>query len=418
MSIPVFYIDPDGDVDLLLPHLEELATPLYGVSKYMSPAPGLNYRRSDSQYPSTSAQDCGLSAEAPASEEFQHYDEVPPLAESQPEPTDEAPGPDELPESQQNPESETLEIPADHCNADEELMVEEQDTTSTQDGKYVRIRVSSKHLTFASPHFKRNLQSGMLESQTLRSQGHVEFCMDEQDPGVMLIVLNILHGRTSQVPRTVDLDTLTKFAVMVDYLECHEAVEPFSDRWVENLKGDIPTTCSSELIQWLCISFTFHKQIQFQEVTLATIRLSRDVIQTLDLPIRESVVDKLNSLRQEALDRLLLALENLLDDFRSDRIKCTFECNAMRYGALVKEMSSRTLLFPRPQIPFLGYSIEDTTASVREIRDPKWCNGNNRSHPFYPPHCQSHDCKLTSHIWPIVSSINESLKGLSLEEFL
>jgi hypothetical protein len=308
MSIAVFHIDPEGDVDLLLPHVEELAAPLDGVSKYVSPAPGLNYRRSNARYPWTDEQYCDDAVaceelepivDVPASEEFQQYDEVLPPIEPQSEPTGEAPRPDELSESQQNPELETLAIPGERCNSGQEGTVDEQDTTSTQDEKYVRIRVSSKHLTFASPHFTRNLRSGMLESQALRSQGHVEFCMDEQDPGAMLIVLNIIHGRTSQVPRTVDLDTLTKLAVMVDYLECHEAVEPFSDRWVDNLKGDIPTTCSNELIQWLCISLTFHKQIQFQAVTRTAIRLSRGVIQTLGLPIRESVVgEKLHGFLQ------------------------------------------------------------------------------------------------------------------------
>lgn len=206
------------------------------------------------------------------------------------EPFDEAPRPDELPELQQNPESETRAVLEEHCDTNEECMVDEQDTTSNPDEKYVRIRTSSKHLTFASPYFKRNLQSGMMESQTLLSQGHLEIHMEEQDPRAMLIVLNVIHGRTSQVPRVVDLTMLTKLAVMVDYLECHEVVELFSDRWIDNLKGGVPTTYSTELIRWLCISFVFRKQIPFKTVTSTIIRLSRDAIRTLGLPIPESLV--------------------------------------------------------------------------------------------------------------------------------
>jgi len=89
----------------------------------------------------------------------------------------------------------------------------------------------------------------------------------------------------------------------------------------------------------------------------------------------------------------------------------------MRYGALAKELSLRALLFPRPHTPFLGYSIEDTATSVREIRDPKWCDGQQQHNGYYYSSCPSHSCKLTAHIEPIVSGIDDSLKGLSLEEF-
>jgi hypothetical protein len=111
------------------------------------------------------------------------------------------------------------------------------------------------------------------------------------------------------------------------------------------------------------------------------------------------------------------ALEGFLDNLRQDRTDCTFECNAMRYGALTKELSSRELLFPRPQIPFLGYSVEDTTASIREIRDPNWCSGNNSSLSYYGS-CRSHGCKLTNYIKPIIISAQKDSEGLSLEDFL
>lgn len=110
------------------------------------------------------------------------------------------------------------------------------------------------------------------------------------------------------------------------------------------------------------------------------------------------VPDRIDLLRHEAFDRLLLAVEKLIDDFGSDRISCTFECNAMRCEALAKELSFRTLLFLHPQILFLGYSIEDTTASVGEVRDPKQCSGNDQSHSYYRSYGQSHNWKLASEI--------------------
>jgi hypothetical protein len=106
----------------------------------------------------------------------------------------------------------------------------------------------------------------------------------------MLIVMNIIHGRTRRVPPFVDLDMLTRLAVLVDYLDCHEVIEPFSDRWIDDLKGSITVIYSKLLIQWLCISLIFRKACQFKAVTRTAIRQAKSPIQTLGLPIRESVV--------------------------------------------------------------------------------------------------------------------------------
>lgn len=89
----------------------------------------------------------------------------------------------------------------------------------------------------------------------------------------------------------------------------------------------------------------------------------------------------------------------------------------MRYRVLVKELSLRELLLPRPHIPFLGYSIEGTINSIQEIRDPKWRSGSPSYRSYYGSHFQSHGCKLTSHIEPVVNHIEHNLKGISLEEF-
>ena len=101
-------------------------------------------------------------------------------------------------------------------------------------------------------------------------------------PEAMVIVLNIIHGRASQVPRVVDLDMLTKLAVIVDYLECHEVVELFSDRWVDNMKGKMPSTYSNELIQWLCVTFILlHHKVGYRLVITPKICL-RDGISALE----------------------------------------------------------------------------------------------------------------------------------------
>lgn len=410
MPMASFYqIDPDGDVDIVLLQPKEVVPYVDDVLDCPATSPRLNISRLGRQEPSEPE---------PLGEEPEWRLEPQPTAETEPAPVSEALDPDGYPGPATTPERQALAIVEDPSDVDQTRSVlAKEDASSTLRQNCVQIRVSSKHLVLASPYFKRNLGSGMLESHILSSQGHVEFRMDIEDLEAMLIVMNIVHGRTRQVPRHIDLDMLTRVAVLVDYLECHEVIELFSDRWIDDLKGGITTTYSEALIQWLCISLIFRKACQFKAVTHTAIRQTKGPIDTLGLPIRESVVDKINHQRFDALDRLLSALEDLLNDLRQERKFCNFECNAMRYGALA--IGCRELLFPRPQIPFLGYSFENTVASVRKIREPNWCaseRSKSGQSAFYPQYYEyeQHTCKLTSHITPIISSIDDNLKGLSL----
>jgi hypothetical protein len=152
-------------------------------------------------------------------------------------------------------EPEAFGIPDEYSNA-----IQEEPEPLEEHEKCAQILVSSKHLSLASSYFRRNLGSGLLESHTLTTNGYVELRITDQDPQAMLIVMNIIHGRTRLVPRKVDLDTLTVFAILVDYLDCLEVVEPFSDPWINQLKSSIPSTYSKKLIQWLCISLIFKKE--------------------------------------------------------------------------------------------------------------------------------------------------------------
>ena len=130
----------------------------------------------------------------------------------------------------------------------------------------------------------------MLESTTLRSEGRVDFPMQDEDPDAMLIIMHIIHGRTHQVPRSVSLDLLTKIATSVDYLECLDLIEPFADGWINALKKGAAATYSKALIQWLCVSLIFRKENLFAALTRTAIRQAKGPIQTLGLPIRDSIV--------------------------------------------------------------------------------------------------------------------------------
>ncbi|KAL1969127.1 hypothetical protein VTN77DRAFT_381 [Rasamsonia byssochlamydoides] len=278
------------------------------------------------------------------------------------------------------------------------------------------MRVSSSHLTLSCLHFKKMLQGNWREKHTLLSDGRVSIPVEDW-PDAMLILMNIIHGHTRKVPRTVSLEMLAKVAVLVDYYQCFEVVEVFSEMWINQLKGDLPKTYSRDVILWICISRVFLQPELFQESTTIALRQSQGPIQTLGLPISGKIVDRIDRRRQESIDRIVTFLHGLLDDFcegRNLQNPCSFECQSILLGALTKEMSRLHLLSPRPAAPFLGFSFAATANSVRKIRSPIWCC-NNRN--YYSSHCQSHHCSLEPVIRPIIDSLEDSMKGLSLEDF-
>lgn len=153
-----------------------------------------------------------------------------------------------------------------------------QSVASTLDKDLVRIRVSSKHLMLASSYFKRNLGSGLVEGHIIRSHGHIELPMSGQDPEAMLIIMNIIHGRTREIPISIDVNILTKIAVLVDYLQCHEVTEPYLDKWIEKTEEGVPKTHSRQPMRWLCISIVFEKAGLFKDMARTVLRQASGLI--------------------------------------------------------------------------------------------------------------------------------------------
>ncbi|OCL14163.1 hypothetical protein AOQ84DRAFT_309366 [Glonium stellatum] len=275
------------------------------------------------------------------------------------------------------------------------------------------MRVSSSHLRLASPYFKRMFRSGWPEGDALRTKGRVEIRLqNSEDPDALLIILNIIHGHTRKVPRTVDLTMLTKIAVLVDIYECYEVVEMFSNMWIDSLIGDMPQSISMKLTQWIWVAWVFNKPDQFKVATRIAGRQNRDLIETCGLPIPQIVAARIDEQRQTSINRIGSALHDLLDYFNSDDVHCSFECDSILLGALTKEMKSKKLSSEDLRGPCLGMSYEDVVDKAKNIRLPRWngvCNGYS-SYGY-------HNCSIETHVDPILASLEDYMCGLDLKDF-
>lgn len=157
----------------------------------------------------------------------------------------------------------------------------------------VEMRVCSRHLVLASSYFKKMLDGDWKEAKALQTQQTFRMEIKEPwDPDALRILMDIMHGRTRKVPKSISLEMLAKIAVLVDYYQCLEVVEVWVNMWIEPLKITAPKRYSRDTILWMCISWVFRQRVLFQAATSAALMHSRERVQTMELPIPESVIGK------------------------------------------------------------------------------------------------------------------------------
>lgn len=163
----------------------------------------------------------------------------------------------------------------------------------------IHYLVSSRHLMLASPWFKRLLSTEEYAEGSKESDGLYHIPASEWDEQALLILLNIFHVRTRQVPATVSLEMLAKIAVLVDYyeLENAEVIERDVKDWTAGvrLNAPMPESYCRDLILWIYVSQVFGMNQEFEKATALAITGSKDPIQTLGLPIRPKVTCKVTS---------------------------------------------------------------------------------------------------------------------------
>lgn len=158
--------------------------------------------------------------------------------------------------------------------------------------------VSSHHLRSASPWFRRALASGnWVESGRDENDGLIHILAEDWDSAAFLILLKIFHLKHRQVPRKIPLEDLAKIAVLVDYYECAEAVELFTNMWKEALiaSAPVPSTYCRNLTLWVWVAWVFEWIPQFNDATLVAIKECPEPLPTLELPFPSRVSGRASS---------------------------------------------------------------------------------------------------------------------------
>ncbi|KAJ4859245.1 hypothetical protein T069G_07512 [Trichoderma breve] len=257
-----------------------------------------------------------------------------------------------------------------------ERSLRKQQNQIQQNEEELRLRLSSTHLTFASAYFKAMLTNNWRETRPEEGYSFV-VTAEEWDQKALLILMNIIHGQTTKIPRIMGIEMLAKMAVLVDYYKCHEAVEFYAKTWINNLIEPLPTCYGRTFLLRLCISWVFSESEVFRELTRAALYQSRGPIHSLGLPIPGDVIDALEMKRQNFISKVISELHDLKsrlckDKGHKDKGACSFECSSILLGALIKGMNSIRILDDPPPELLEGYSIMALEKAVLSIQEPNY----------------------------------------------
>ena len=119
------------------------------------------------------------------------------------------------------------------------------------EGSFIYHHVSLRHLQRVLSWFNRSLVKERWSELDLVDRRY-EMLAHDWDEDAFLVLLNVIHLRHRRVPRTVPLGMLAEVAVLIDYYECGEAIELFTQMWIDNIRRNaMPSTCCRDMILWI-----------------------------------------------------------------------------------------------------------------------------------------------------------------------
>jgi hypothetical protein len=168
------------------------------------------------------------------------------------------------------------------------------------------MRVSSHHLTLASPVLKKmtkgpwkdtfppDFQSDSASYDDPKKSEHskapVPLVREVTTTGwnahALVAVMNIIHGRNNDVPREISLEFFVNIAVIVDYYHCEKAVQLAAELW-RQLMCKPPTRYGKRIIMWLYIAWVFSWPKLFSEMgrIIWEHGMGLELVEAKDLPV-------------------------------------------------------------------------------------------------------------------------------------
>ncbi|EFX00950.1 hypothetical protein CMQ_2031 [Grosmannia clavigera kw1407] len=264
----------------------------------------------------------------------------------------------------------------------------------------LRMLVSSRHLCLASSTFKTMLGGPWRESTGSNTRIR-EVWASDWDAEAFLIVLSLIHGQHLSDYSVPNLEELAKIAVIVDYYDCHDAVELLAEVWIRDLQKELPSSYGKQCVLWMFISWVFLRVDILENMARLAVEGCKGPVQTMGLPLPDSLLQVIEAKSAEVKTRILKILENLKESLITKG--CNMQCTDLTLGALTRQMHTAQLLPSRVQgmsVVYLQNVVSKFTSTPSNCRRAQY----------------SVKCDLQAKIRPFQKKGQLQLENLQLEE--
>ncbi|PNP79989.1 hypothetical protein FNYG_06686 [Fusarium nygamai] len=286
-----------------------------------------------------------------------------------------------------------------------------------------RFRVSSHHLTAASPVFRTMLKGPWKESVPSEEATSSEVL--DQTPAVPMIreisatdwdvhafvtVLNIIHGRNNEIPRAVSLKFVTDVAVIVHYYECAESVTLAAELWKS--KAAFFEEYGKHSIMLLTISWVFSWDETFSSMARLVVEHGEgsEHVDTQDLPIAV-IFGKLDQIRKPLVPSIFQRLGELRKDLLNNRTGCGRECRNMMLGTLHADKHDMQKELGSWDYAHKGVSVARVINTLISYPSPEWKDLKEKCSVHSP------NCSVKALMKPTFDKIREDIRKIKLADF-
>ncbi|KAF5598094.1 hypothetical protein FPANT_3858 [Fusarium pseudoanthophilum] len=277
----------------------------------------------------------------------------------------------------------------------------------------VRIRVSSKHLTFASKVFSAMLQGPWAEATSSLSsqQSTRQISTSAWDAKAFAIVLDAIHGRVQKIPRYINLVLLARIATIVDYYQCYESLELLSDVWLSDesvSEEDFWLYTDNSLLR-LYVAWVFKNDDIFSTEARRALKLSKGLseFQLNDLPVG-GILELVDKTRTELIGKVLKGLDDLLESLRTEN-ECPdrgeLNCPSILFDTLMQEGFGWQNDYGPLTAPYCGHSVNTMLGFIEGIPRPSY-------HPPYNDYGRSRSVEVNADYLHCSCTIQGRMKAL------
>ncbi|KAF5971425.1 hypothetical protein FBULB1_9229 [Fusarium bulbicola] len=286
-----------------------------------------------------------------------------------------------------------------------------QEDKEDHEPREVRMRISSKHLSFVSSTFRDDLLASSNKDAPVQcsacssppSRPFTSVYTIGWDALALAIVLDAIHGRHAEIPRVINLGLLARITTVFDHYKCQEVIHVFFDHWQRDIfrQDGFPTLLSKTALLWF-----LHGSVGTSKALLKSLL---ECFQSQPLSLNEKRLELIKQIK-DCLEDVHNSLLQESGCVRGDRL-----CSSLTLGVLVHMIHQHEHAEPPFIAPFDRYSVSMVLKLVKECSEPMPRHGNPRH--IEPCDGRIDPCSIRGRMTPVIQKVEAELYRMRPADF-